>query len=361
MSQSPHPIRLGLATPRTAWVDVAKALCIVLVVMMHSTHGLQNAVGAEGFLGPVVAFFAPFRIPTFFVLSGLFLARALERRFGDYLSTRIAHFAYFYLLWLAIQVALRSGAQLLGAPQDVALKFLFALVEPHDALWFLHLLIVFSLVAFALRRVSLPIVLAAAALLYLLRVETGSNLIDEFTGRAVFFAAGWALSPLFFALAKRAVERPLLSAAAIAAFAACNAAVVFLLRAEHVPLLGLALGFAGAGAMVLVAALLAAVPRVGSMAAALGRHSLEIYVAFTLPMAAARSALLAAGVVQGGWIGVGLASLFITIVAIVTPLVVARAVRGTMLGFLFERPGQPQAAGARPAGPSGAPRRPASA
>jgi uncharacterized membrane protein YcfT len=63
---------------------MSPALCIILVVMMHSTLGLQNAVGQSGFVDPVVAYFAPFRIPTFFVLSGLFLERALRRDLGYY-------------------------------------------------------------------------------------------------------------------------------------------------------------------------------------------------------------------------------------------------------------------------------------
>ena len=39
---------------RYAWVDVAKGICIVLVVMMHSTLGTGEALGGEGFLHPVL-------------------------------------------------------------------------------------------------------------------------------------------------------------------------------------------------------------------------------------------------------------------------------------------------------------------
>jgi len=50
---------------RLAWVDVAKGLCIILVVMMHSTLGTGEALGGEGFLHTVVEFAKPFRIPDF--------------------------------------------------------------------------------------------------------------------------------------------------------------------------------------------------------------------------------------------------------------------------------------------------------
>ena len=55
-----------------AWVDYAKGLCIVMVVMMHSTLGVEQAAGAHSFMGAVVAFAKPFRMPDFFLISGLF-------------------------------------------------------------------------------------------------------------------------------------------------------------------------------------------------------------------------------------------------------------------------------------------------
>jgi uncharacterized membrane protein YcfT len=51
---------------RVAWVDYAKGLCIVFVVMMHSTLGVENVLGQEGWLHTVVAFAKPFRMPGFF-------------------------------------------------------------------------------------------------------------------------------------------------------------------------------------------------------------------------------------------------------------------------------------------------------
>jgi uncharacterized membrane protein YcfT len=332
------PFRLQAAAPdRTAWVDVAKAMCIVLVAMMHSTLGYQQAAGETGFLDPVVAFFAPFRIPTFFVLSGLFLGRALERRFGSYARTRLLHLGYFYLLWLVIHIVVRSGPSLVTDPRTAAGVFLSALVEPYGTLWFLHLLLVFSLVAYALRRSNPLVVLAAAAALYLVRVETGSTLLDEFAGRGVYFAAGWALAPVFFRLAEAARARPRAATFAIAAFAAANAAVLSLTPFAVWPPVALALGLAGAAAMTLLAARLAATPA-GPWLASLGRRTLVVYVAFTLPMAALRTVLVGSGLLVDGWFAVGLGCALVTAGAVAALLVLARLVRGSMLAFLFERP-----------------------
>src|SRR5665811_1779156 len=64
---------------RVDWVDYAKGICIVMVVMMHSTLGVEAAAGREGFMHAVVAFARPFRMPDFFLISGLFLAQVIDR------------------------------------------------------------------------------------------------------------------------------------------------------------------------------------------------------------------------------------------------------------------------------------------
>ena len=41
---------------RVDWVDYAKGICIVMVVMMHSTLGVEAAAGSEVGLHALVAF-----------------------------------------------------------------------------------------------------------------------------------------------------------------------------------------------------------------------------------------------------------------------------------------------------------------
>ena len=68
---------------RIDWVDYAKGICIVMVVMMHSVLGVEKAAGDTGFMHAFVMFAQPFRMPDFFLISGLFLSR------GD--RPRLAH------------------------------------------------------------------------------------------------------------------------------------------------------------------------------------------------------------------------------------------------------------------------------
>ncbi len=73
-------------------VDYAKGFCIVFVVMMHSTLGVEAAAGQNGWMHPVVAFAVPFRMPDFFLISGLFLANVIDRDWRTYLDRKVVHF-----------------------------------------------------------------------------------------------------------------------------------------------------------------------------------------------------------------------------------------------------------------------------
>jgi len=46
----------AIAAARIDWVDYAKGICIVMVVMMHSVLGVELAAGQTGFMHPLVAF-----------------------------------------------------------------------------------------------------------------------------------------------------------------------------------------------------------------------------------------------------------------------------------------------------------------
>jgi len=78
---------------RVAWIDYAKGICILMVVMMHSTLGVEQATGESSWMGALVTFAKPFRMPDFFLISVLFLARVVDRPWRAYLDTKIVHFA----------------------------------------------------------------------------------------------------------------------------------------------------------------------------------------------------------------------------------------------------------------------------
>ncbi len=110
---------------RIDWVDYAKGICIILVVMMHSTLGVEAATGQTGWLHAVVEFALPFRVPAFFLISGLFLARTIDRDWRVYLDRKVLHFVYFYLLWMTIQFVFKApGIAATSGVSEVARLYL---------------------------------------------------------------------------------------------------------------------------------------------------------------------------------------------------------------------------------------------
>ena len=53
-------------------------------------------------------FAKPFRMPDFFLISGLFLAVVIDRDWRTYLDRKVVHFAYFYVLWVTIQFGFKA-------------------------------------------------------------------------------------------------------------------------------------------------------------------------------------------------------------------------------------------------------------
>jgi uncharacterized membrane protein YcfT len=320
---------------RIDWVDYAKGICIVMVVMMHSTLGVGQAVGGEGWMHAVVAFAQPFRMPDFFLISGLFLAQVINRDWRTYLDRKVVHFLYFYLLWTGIQFALKAPGLAQGhGVAGLAWLYLETFWEPFGTLWFIYLLPIFFVVtkfAYGLRVPVLVIWLAAAAL-EITPIHTGYTVVDEFASRFVYFYSGYILAPRIFALAALAQRHTETALAGLTVWGLVNGLLVFNGLAG-LPVLSLVLGLAGAAAIVTVAALLAQVDLFRVLRYC-GENSIVIYLAFFLGMAASRSLLL-----RTGWIAdIGTISAIVTLSGILGALVLFWAVRRTPLRFVFERP-----------------------
>ncbi|WP_245513031.1 acyltransferase family protein [Enterovirga rhinocerotis] len=328
------------AAPRLDWVDTAKGICIVLVVMMHATLGVEAAMGREGFMHWAVAFSKPFRMPDFFLLSGLFLSRVIDRPWRVYADKRVLHFAYFYVLWLVIQSAVKfsqvSDGTIVGFLQHLAVS----MVEPFSTLWFVYLLAVFSVVTKLLRPVPGLVVLAAAALLQMAPIETGYLLIDEFCERWVFFLAGYLFADRIFRLAEFARTHVAASLAGLGIWAVINGGLAFTPASflgattlAELPGISLLLGLAGAAAIVVIGVLLTRA-RVAEPLRYAGSKSIAIYLTFFLPMAFTRLLLTRYEVISDP----GIVAAIVTLVAVLFPLLCERLVRGTRFGFLYERP-----------------------
>lgn len=319
---------------RVDWVDFAKGICIVLVVLMHSTLGVEKAMGQEGALNDFIHWAQPFRMPDFFLISGLFLARRIDAPWRDYLDKKVVHFFYFYFLWMTLQLLFKGP----GIVQDRGLEglsheYALAILEPFGTLWFIYLLPVFFVVTRLARPLPPLLIFVVAAALEIAPIHTGWIMIDEFAARFIYFFAGYWLAPHVFRFASgmASLSTPgLLSALFIWGS-------IHTLAFQHDlvtgPGYGIVAGFIGVGAVISAGVLLSRFAA-GNALRYLGENSIVVYLSFFLFMAGSRT--LALKLVPG--VGPDVVSTLSTLSGVIGPVVLFWITRHTALSFLFRRP-----------------------
>ena len=342
---------------RLEWVDAAKGLSIILVVMMHSAYGVGEQLGGVGVWHYVIAWATPFRMPEFFLISGLFLGQVIARPWLRFADRRIVHYLYFYALWVVLQVAFKVGLGTgdVGAALE---EIVTAIFVPYGVLWFIYMLAFYGLTTKLLFEFKVPhwATLPLAAAMQMLDLQTGISMIDHYAAYFVYFYAGYALAPVIFRFVAAALQRAGLAIAVLLGFALIETVLVFVggfsfnLRGVEMgyaalPGVNLMLGLAGALAVCVTAALLIRLPHT-SWLRWLGANSIVIYVSFSIPMAALRTLLLRYEVTDN----VSLVSTIVMVVSLLAPLAVYALVKRTGWGrFLFERPDWAHLPGARAA------------
>ena len=182
-----------------------------------------------------------------------------------------------------------------------------AMIQPYGVLWFIYMLAVFSVTAKLCAQLRLPhwLVIAAAAALQMAQIQSPSYAVTQFAAYFVFFHVGYVGAAYVFRIVDAATRHPGRAWAALAAWAAAEAFLVFWPDGRVEPMamhmglaafapLHLALAVAGAVALCVLACLLMRLPHTDWLRW-LGAHSLVVYLAFTLPMSAVRIILAETG------------------------------------------------------------------
>lgn len=331
------------AASRSAWIDAAKGLCIILVVLFHSTLGVEKELGHLTWMHPVIEWARPFRMPDFFLISGLFLGARIAWPWRRYLDAKVIHFVYFYVLWYNIHFVVRLKGMIADVGVNGALlQYLKGYIDPFGSLWFIYLLAVFCIVAKVLREQPAWLITGIGLLAHILVPHTGVFIVDEFVSRFVFFYIGYAYAPLVLAAAGQVSDAPRgLIFASLGLWALANT-LGLITGLAAMPVFELVFGAAGIAAVITTCVLLTANTsgpgysgtRLGSALIYCGKYSIVIYLAFTLFMGPARVILLKfAPMLNGGAVAILCAAAGLT-----GALVLHALVRNTRLAFLFERP-----------------------
>ncbi|MGA0609617.1 acyltransferase family protein [Caldimonas sp. KR1-144] len=331
---------MDAAGGRLGWVDYARGICMVAVVVFYAATDLHHELLRLGqplppanWLDHVVDFARPFRMPDFFLISGLFLARVIDRPWRSYLDTKVVHYLYFFLVWTVIIFTIRAVAKPYPGIDALAAEFVKWLYQPFAMLWFIQLLAVFFVFTKLTRRVPMWAMFAFAAALHLSEYSAPIKQLQNFGERFVFFYAGYVFAPRFFQLVAWVQAHRVAALAGLALWAVFNASMVLTGWSTLSPV-SLTLGLVGACAVISISGLFSLLPWMRWLRY-LGQHSLAIYVGFYIPLNAVTHWAVTSGwPVHNGWGGLAIAVFSIT-----AALCLFWALRNTWLRWLYQRPG----------------------
>lgn len=318
--------RPAAAGRRLAWVDVAKGIGIVLVVLGHALDGVMSArladpLGPTGFAHHLLY---TFHMPVFFFLTGWFVMARLEHdraRFGRDALVRIL---WPYLLWSLVYLAVSAAmaGEVNKARRFDAPSVLSLLWQPEAHLWFLYAVLVLHGIAWLVpARVRLPALAVLAAAGYALNgFVDAPRIVERLATFAPFYVAGMVAGDW----ARRGAGLPMalpwagIVAAALAWFVAATAAW----RAGQGYWSPAALPAALLGGVTTLALSARLRGAVAQRLVVLGRASMAIFVLHVLCTAGTRIAFVKIGVTAPALIVIAG-----TVVGIAVPLVVDRLAR----------------------------------
>jgi fucose 4-O-acetylase-like acetyltransferase len=136
---------------RIGWLDAAKGIGILFVVIGHALGGIIDSPLGLGQSGLRIVFFAIylFHMPLFFLLSGLLVARRLQKGSMLFVSSLIPTIVWPYFLWSAMQFSIifALGA-LVNRPAESYWSIILALPwSTVSQFWFLYALFWLHLIA----------------------------------------------------------------------------------------------------------------------------------------------------------------------------------------------------------------------
>jgi fucose 4-O-acetylase-like acetyltransferase len=144
-----NPKALTANAPRTnrlAWIDYARGIAIILVLYRHIFEGISRS-GVEAtqyaYLEHANIIFYSFRMPLFFILSGVFIAKSLAKRgVKSLIMNKVSILLYPYLLWSMLQITLQIAlGGLVNANRGLAdYGYVFLYPRRIDQFWYLYAL-----------------------------------------------------------------------------------------------------------------------------------------------------------------------------------------------------------------------------
>lgn len=147
---------------RLTWIDYARGITIILVVYRHAFEGLKESglpVTNYMYLEYINIFFFSFRMPLFFIVSGLFVAGSLRKRgVKKFVEAKARSILYPYFLWACLQLGLQMLFSKYTNGSPTPEHFLYLFYIPREIAQFWYLLALFNVsILYVLLKVNLKL------------------------------------------------------------------------------------------------------------------------------------------------------------------------------------------------------------
>ncbi|MGY1773487.1 acyltransferase family protein [Blastococcus sp. SYSU D00813] len=185
----------GATRQRIAWLDTARGIAILLVILYHAILFTQSLELDVGPWATSNRFLSVLRMPLFFLISGFLVAKALDRPPAT-ARPKVGGWLWVYLIWSLINMAVFSIVEWRrdNPPADSPWDLLGIVGWPTNGLWYLYALAVFLVVLLLTRRLPAVAVVGVAAVLSAAvgteAIPSGNFAIDQMGRYFVFFALG---------------------------------------------------------------------------------------------------------------------------------------------------------------------------
>ncbi len=183
---------------RSALVDMAKGFGIVLVVYGHCLRGLEAAgvVPQKSLLMITDYVIYTFHMPLFFIASGLFVAKTLEKSNFEFLIVRLKTLLYPYFFWSLlfgfIQIIL-SGSSATNKGMDVS-RLSEIGWNPISPFWFLYALFFCYVITWSLKYLAVEIRIILLILSFIITFYTIGGVRNDIAYGLTYFTIGILIS-----------------------------------------------------------------------------------------------------------------------------------------------------------------------
>ncbi len=166
----------GIPEKRAPWVDFAKGVAIVLVVYKHVILGLEAShIFVPQYFTEMSRIIYSFRMPLFFILSGVFVRRSLQKKgFLKFSGDRLKSLMYPYIIWALIYVSIQVMISNYTNSSRELIDYTYILYRPRylDHLWFFYILFAISIsymLTYKLVKGNLTLIVVIAFVLYTIK------------------------------------------------------------------------------------------------------------------------------------------------------------------------------------------------